>query len=179
MDVELVRAEGWATEDRDTTVRLALEAELTGAYRLAWWILRDAAAAEDAVAEAMLRAWERRRSLRDGTAVEAWFTRILVNVCRDTQRRKMRSEPALLRDAVIAIDPGVDLVDRDEIDRALARLTHDERMLLALRFGRDLAVPEIARRLDVPEGTAKSRLHAALAHLRAAVEAGRRDTGPR
>jgi len=58
-----------------------LLARLPGAQRLASWILHDPVAAEDAVQEAALLAWDRRRSLRDPGAGEAWFNRILVNVC--------------------------------------------------------------------------------------------------
>jgi RNA polymerase sigma-70 factor (ECF subfamily) len=64
-------------------------------------------------------------------------------------------------------------VDLD-LAAALGRLTPDEQGLLALRFGRELTVPEIARRLRIPEGTVKSRLHSTLGHLRAALEAERR-----
>ena len=48
--------EGIRTEGRDLELATALEAQLTSAYRLAAWILRDPGAAEDAVSEAMLRA---------------------------------------------------------------------------------------------------------------------------
>jgi DNA-directed RNA polymerase specialized sigma24 family protein len=50
----------------------------------------------------------------------------------------------------------------------------DEQLLLALRFGRDLTVPAIAAATRMREGTVKSRLHSALEHLRAALEAERR-----
>ena len=64
--------------------------------------------------------------------------------------------------------------DRDEIERGLRRLPPDERVIVALRYGLQLTIPQVADRLDIPEGTAKSRLHYALEHLRAAIEADRR-----
>ena len=169
------------TADRatgDEAVRSMLLGRLDDARRLAAYILRDATAAEDAVQEAALLAWDRRRSLRDGGSADGWFTRILVNVCRDELRRRAR------RPHLVALDPetgsaaGVDLGGPGASDRnlgpAIARLTADEQVLLALRFGRELTVPAIAVALGVPEGTVKSRLHACLAHLRAALEAERR-----
>ena len=54
-----------------------------GAYRLAWAILRDGAAADDATQDAFAIAWRKRSSLRDADRFDAWFGRILVNVCRD------------------------------------------------------------------------------------------------
>jgi RNA polymerase sigma-70 factor, ECF subfamily len=157
----------------DDAVRRLLLARIDGAYRLATFILRDRLAAEDAVQEAALLAWDRRRTLRDSQAMDGWFTRILVNVCRDELRRRAR------RPHIVAIDPtagagtgpstpGVDLAP------ALRRLTPEEQGLLALRYGRELTVPEIAELLAIPEGTAKSRLHSTLEHLRAALDAERR-----
>jgi RNA polymerase sigma-70 factor (ECF subfamily) len=45
---------------------------------------------------------------------------------------------------------------------------------VALRFGRDLTIPQIAAETGLAEGTVKSRLHYALEHLRGALEAERR-----
>ena len=137
------------------------------------YILHDPPAAEDAVQEAALLAWDRRRSLRDSQAVDGWFTRILVNVCRDELRRRAR------RPVVTAIDPEAgDWAgphrDGPDLGPAIGRLTADEQTLLALRFGSELTVPQIADRLQLPEGTVKSRLHATLQHLRAALDAERR-----
>ena len=63
---------------------------------------------------------------------------------------------------------------RDEIDRSVARLTPDEQVVLGLRFGRDLTIPQIAAQMGLPEGTVKSRLHHALEHVRVALAAERR-----
>lgn len=182
MDHESVLSlKGLRTDRRDAAVADALEAQLPSAHRLASWILRDPSAAEDAVADAMLRAWERRSTLRDAASVDAWFTRIPTNVCRDMLRRRRRSatigwaSPAPVSTAP-ETEPGVASADRDEVGRGLDHLTPDERILLALRHGRDLSVPMIARHLGVPDGTVKSRLHAAHAHLRAAIEAGQRES---
>ena len=70
-------------------------------------------------------------------------------------------------------DPSVYL-DVPDLPAALGRLTPDEQGLLALRFGRELTVPEIAAQLRIPEGTVKSRLHSTYQHLRAALDAERR-----
>jgi RNA polymerase sigma-70 factor (ECF subfamily) len=143
------------------------------------FILHDPLAAEDAVQEAALLAWDRRRTLRNSDSADGWFTRILVNVCRNELRRRARWP------RVVALDPGADtatpggrrsapLTDHADLAPALGRLTPDEQALLALRFGRELTVPEIAGHLRVPEGTVKSRLHSTLQHLRAALDAERR-----
>ncbi len=163
--------------DGAALIRLILE-HLDEARRVATWILHDVEMAEDAVQEAALLAWHRRATLRDPDAVDAWFGRIVVNVCREELRRRGR------RPRVTPLVSGAEVADlranpsdlgvRDEVDRALSRLDPDEQVLLALRFGRDLAVPQIAARLAIPEGTVKSRLHTALAHMSAALAAERR-----
>jgi RNA polymerase sigma-70 factor (ECF subfamily) len=143
------------------------------AQRLANWILHDPASAEDAVQEAALQAWDRRRSLRNVDAFDAWFNKILVNACRQELRR--RSRKPLVTEVEPVSDGGQGrLVARDELTRAIRALTPDEQIVVALRFGRDLTVPQIAAETGMAEGTVKSRLHYALEHLRAALEAERR-----
>jgi RNA polymerase sigma-70 factor (ECF subfamily) len=161
-----------ATSTAEEAVGALLLSRLDGAYRLATCILRDRAAAEDAVQEAALRAWAMRRGLRDPDRAEAWFARIVVNTCRAELARQSR-RPALSDLGVIAgADHSYEL--RDEVGRAVARLTPDEQIVIAMRYGRDLTVPQIAQQTGIREGTVKSRLHNAHEHLRAAFEAERR-----
>jgi RNA polymerase sigma factor (sigma-70 family) len=156
----------------EEAVKALLLSRLDGAYRLATCILRDSAAAEDAVQEAALRAWSMRRGLRDPDKAEAWFARIVVNTCRAELAARLRRPVVGEFDRAVGIDDTSDL--RDEVGRALARLTADEQIVVAMRFGRDLTVPQIALQTGLREGTVKSRLHNAQEHLRAAFEAERR-----
>ena len=156
----------------EEAVRALLLSRLDGAYRLATCILRDGCAAEDAVQEAALRAWRMRRRLRDPERVEAWFARIVVNTCRAELARRSRRPVVVNVDLVTDADESP--VVRDEVGRALARLTPDEQVVMAMRYGRDLTVPQIASHTGIREGTIKSRLHNAQEHLRAAFEAERR-----
>jgi RNA polymerase sigma-70 factor, ECF subfamily len=161
-----------ATLPAEEAVKALLLSSLDRAYRLATCILRDTAAAEDAVQEAALRAWTMRRGLRDPERAEAWFARIVVNTCRAELAR--RSRRPLAGDVDVAVDAEASPELRDEVSRALARLTLDDQIVLAMRYGRDLTVPQIAAQTGIREGTVKSRLHNAQEHLRAAFEAERR-----
>lgn len=145
------------------------------AYRLATWILRDPVAAEDAVQSAALSAWDARRRLRSAEKLRSWFTKMVVNQCRDELRQRSRRLPVTLVDAHVG-EPGAELADRDEVGRAIGHLSPDEQVLIALRFGQDLTVPQIAEQLRLPEGTVKSRLHHSLDYLRSALAAERRLT---
>jgi RNA polymerase sigma factor (sigma-70 family) len=155
----------------EEAVRELLLSRLGGAFRLANCILRDPIEAEDAVQEAALRAWARRGDLRDPGRVDAWFSRIVVNVCRAELGRRARPRP-VTAEAAFSADDGPAL--RDEVGRAVASLTPDEQLVLALRFGRDMTIPQIAAHTGIREGTVKSRLHSAQEHLRASLAAERR-----
>ena len=167
--------EGVGIERRSTVeeaVNALLISRLDGAYRLAVCILRDRAAAEDAIQEAALRAWAMRRGLRDPDRAEAWFARIVVNTCRAELARQSRRPRFDEVDFAAGADQTTEL--RDEVGRALARLTPDEQIVVAMRYGRDLTVPQISQQTGIREGTVKSRLHNAHEHLRAALDAERR-----
>lgn len=157
----------------DETVRALLISRAGEAHRLANWILHDPSAAEDAVQDAAVLAWGRRRSLRNLAMFDAWFNKILVNQCRQELRRRSRKHS--LTEIELPVDGDQErLYVRDELARAIVTLSPDEQVVVALRYGRDLTVPQIAAEAGMAEGTVKSRLHYALDHLRAALEAERR-----
>lgn len=148
-----------------------VEPHLAGAYRFATVLLGNSGDAEDAVQDALARAWNRWDSLRDEARFPAWFSQILVNVCRDRLRRQGRVRMVDVREIPEAgVDPGPDVARRDALGRAFGHLSTDHRIVLVLRYYADLPVVAIAERLAVPEGTVKSRLHHALHELRAALD---------
>ena len=174
---------GRVTDDRASFGAL-LDDRLDRAFRLATVILGSAIEAEDAVADAALAARRSRRTLRDPDRFEAWFGRILVNVCRDRLRaRRRRPVGEMPRSALGGpAAPGTGGADfregvaaRDLMSRAFETLEPDERIVLVLRFWQDLPVESIADRLAIPPGTVKSRLHHATSRLRAALAAQETD----
>jgi RNA polymerase sigma-70 factor (ECF subfamily) len=148
------------------------DARLLRSYRLATLILRDGDEAEDATQEAIARAWASWGTLRDRDRFDAWFDRILVNVCRNRMRHTRSVHVVGLDDAfeVAAADSHGATAARLVLEPAFAQLTPDQRIIVVLRFWRDLPVDEIAVRLGIPAGTVKSRLHYALESLREAIE---------
>jgi RNA polymerase sigma-70 factor (ECF subfamily) len=152
---------------------LALATEhLDASYRLARAILRDPAEAQDATHDAFVQAWRKWSTLRDPSRFQSWFDRILVNICRNRLHRAARwhATDISAEVALAAGDPIVQANDRDEIGTAIANLPPDHRVVVALRYYRDLPIEEIANRLGVPAGTVQSRLHYALKRLHAALE---------
>jgi RNA polymerase sigma-70 factor (ECF subfamily) len=151
--------------------RLADE-HLDAAYRLARAILRDEAEAEDATHDAFVQAWRKWTTLRDETRFAQWFDRILVNTCRNRLNRSRRLQAKDISGelGLATRDQFGPADDRDAIGAAIASLSPDHRLVVALRYYLDLTVDDIARRLGIPAGTVQSRLHYAHQRLHAALE---------
>jgi RNA polymerase sigma-70 factor, ECF subfamily len=164
---------------RDRFVLLA-ERELDRSYRLAGLILGSSTEAEDAVGDALEHAWREAHGLRDTTRFQAWFDRILVNLCRDRLRRRRAitfvAIPGHIQFA--AADPFRLVDDEDEAVRVVATLPPDERIVVILHFWADLTLESVADRLGWPIGTVKSRFHRALERLRSSGVAAPDGEGP-
>ena len=140
-------------------------------------ILRDVDLAEDAVQAALIVAWRELRTLRDPDRFEPWLHRILTNECYAEARRRTRwSGDIRLLPADGPRETGGILTvnDRDQLERAFRRLTLEQRAVLVFHHYVGLPLPELADRLGIPLGTAKSRLHHAPAALRASLDADAR-----
>ncbi|HJS26872.1 MAG TPA: sigma-70 family RNA polymerase sigma factor [Actinomycetota bacterium] len=120
-------------------------------------------AAEDAVQEALLRAWERSEEGEEIDSLNAWVTTVAMNLARSGLRR-LRSErrakarlsgPSPARDADRAID----------VERALATLPRRQREAVVLRYYLQFDTREVGRALGIDEGTVKSTLSRARAAL--------------
>jgi RNA polymerase sigma-70 factor, ECF subfamily len=147
-------------------------------YAIARLILRDAELAEDATHDALIRAWRDLPTLRDVERFDAWLYRLIVRASADIgrHRRRWRAEVSLLSDEPSEPDRVSALADRDLIERGLRRLTDGQQSILVLHFYVGLSSSETADALDIPVGTAKSRLHYAIEALRAAMAADERSS---
>lgn len=137
------------------------------AYRLG-----DRVLAEDLLADTFERALRSRGRFdhRRGTE-KSWLYSIAINLLRDHQRRKGAEQRALERAAVGQVgpqeDPALERAEgRSQLGPALRSLAEEEREALALRFGADLTVPEIARLLGQPLTTVEGRVYRGLRKLR-------------
>ncbi len=141
-------------------------------YAVAFRILRDPGRAEDVLQNALVLAWRRIPKLRDPDRFEAWIHRILVHACYDESQRARRWTANV---RVLPVDgpstpDGTDAVaDRDELERAFRRLSVEQRAVFVLHHYLGLPLVEVAELLEIPAGTARSRLHYATAGLREAL----------
>lgn len=136
--------------------------------RLAYHYASNPNEAEDIAQDALLRAWRRRSTLRDEGRRKEWLGTIVRN---EAYRHHSRQRP----DPVEEVDNWegeederiVSTVERADLHAALKRLSERDRKLLELRYEEDLTQEAIARRLGIPDGTVKVRLHRVRHRLRA------------
>jgi RNA polymerase sigma-70 factor (ECF subfamily) len=144
------------------------------AFRTACVVCGDAADAQDAAQEALLKAYLALGRFRDGAPFRPWLLAIVANEARNRTRSAGRRTQLALR-AGAALDehaaPGADVAvlagaERDTLLAALGRLASDHRELLTLRYLLDLSERECAAVLGCRPGTVKSRASRALRRLR-------------
>ena len=155
---------------RDDEFERLYAAEAAGLFSFLAYRTGDRVLAEDLLADAFERALRsRRRFDRRRGSQKTWLYAIALNALRDHARRVSAETRALERagDPEGGHDPLASVEHRDELGRALATLSAEEREAIALRFGADLTVPEIAKLLDEPLTTAEGRIYRALRKLRA------------
>jgi RNA polymerase sigma-70 factor (ECF subfamily) len=140
-------------------------------FRLAFGMLHNREAAEDAVQEAVLNVWRKLDRLRPGSRLQPWFLGIVANQCRSVRRARWWSVLKLAAPDVP--DPDVEdvIVRGADVRRALRQLPNDRLEALVLHYYLDLPLEEVAAVTGVPLGTVKSRIHRAIAQLRPAIEA--------
>ena len=126
-----------------------------GMFRAARSILDSDADAEDAVGEAVLRAWQSWDRLRARGAVRAWLLKIAVNCAYEQRRRDSR---VIYTDELEPLAGGAEAALPGGLWDAVLHLPEEQRAAVTLYYYEDLPVAEIARVLGVAQGTVKSRL---------------------
>ena len=171
---ELVERAGDGDHDAFAVLVGASVARLEAVARL---ILRDQELARDAVQEAYIRAWRDLPGLRDPDRFDAWLHRLTVNACLDAVRRRKRRPIEVDLSPIMpptVADPTGHIADRDQLERGFRRLRAEQRAVLVLHYYVGMSASAVAESLDIPVGTAQSRLNRALAELRAAIAADER-----
>jgi RNA polymerase sigma-70 factor (ECF subfamily) len=137
--------------------------------RLAYRYAKNPSEAEDIAQDALLRAWRRRSTLREAERRNQWLATIVRNEAF-RQHARIRPDPTSTIETLEGAEDAqvVATVERADLHAALEVLSDRDRELLELRYTEDLTQGAIARRLGIPEGTVKVRLHRARDKLRRA-----------
>ena len=158
--------------------RQLVEAYQTPAYRLAARMCGPDSA-ENVTQEAFLAAWRALPEFRGDCRFSTWLYRLVSNAAIDCLRREKKHRDTGDVDDLELPDGGPSPQEqaersdtRDAVRRALDRLSPEHRQVLLLRFMQELDYGEIARALNVSEGTVKSRINRAKSKLREVLAAG-------
>ena len=126
---------------------------------------QDEARAADLMQDAFMRVWAGRQRYAPGSSFRTWLFSIAYNLIKNEYRHDehvSEYELHVMQSSTEGQDDDFDVrLDNETFDRALRleleKLSPPQRMLFSLRFEEELSVPEIARIMDIPEGTVKSR----------------------
>lgn len=121
-------------------------------FRISRTMLSGAADCEDAVQEALLRAWTHRDSLRQSQYFETWLVRILINECKNVYRNRPQDGAELPENLAAPA------WESSRLFEALMALQKKHRIILELHCIEGYKTREIAQMLNLPEGTVKWRL---------------------
>ncbi len=172
-----------ASLTRELEQRIADASNL--AFRVALGVLRSRQDAEDVAQEAFLRAHRAFASLRDRDRFRSWLVRTSFRLALDHQRGRSRRQR---REEKVAFSAGVvpsveeDAAQREiqhRVGRAVDALPEKLRIVVLLVAIQENDVSEVARLLELPEGTVKSRLHRARTLLAESLRCLVNDTGTR
>jgi|SRR6266850_2273561 len=137
-------------------------------FRLALAMLHDAQAAEDAVQEASFTAWRKLDRMRDPGRLRPWFLGVVANQCRNARRRKWVADVSLglpERLSVVSDEEERSLRGAD-LRRAVARLRHQDRLVVVLYFYLDMPLEDIAAVAGSSVGAMRARLYRSIRKLR-------------
>ncbi len=170
---------GFSTSDRtpDGAESLAVRLHADHADALFTWALSrasDRRDAEEAVAEALVRAWRRYDQFDAGRGSErAWIFGIARNALIDMHRGSQRRLSLVTDDgsAESSVDDGTEAFAEVSLVReAMSTLTEEHRAVVVEAYFKGLNTKEISERHGVPPGTVKSRMYYAMRSLRASLE---------
>jgi RNA polymerase sigma-70 factor (ECF subfamily) len=164
-----------AAGDRDALAALCARYQTAVFYYLVR-LLGDRALAEEVFQDTLVAVWRSAATFEGRSSVQTWLVGIARRQAHNSTRRRVlpRADVAEL-EVLPSADPEPEDVAlagarREELAAAMARLTHAHREVLVLTFVHGLSYPEMARLVEVPEGTIKSRLSNAKRALRALLE---------
>jgi RNA polymerase sigma factor (sigma-70 family) len=147
------------------------------AFRAAYLILHDAQAAEDIAQDGFVRAFRQLHRFREEDPFRPWLLRIVTNLALNETRRRKRGLALLERFGRLAprTVPGPESVtvstqEARDVWQAINRLPLDDRLILYLRYFLELSEADMARVIERPAGTVKSRLHRAGRRLKTIIE---------
>ena len=136
-------------------------------FRLALAMLHDSQAAEDAVQEASFTAWRKLGRIHDRGRLRPWFLGVVANKCRNARRSKWSSAVNIgLPEEISVVSAEEPTLRGADLRRAVARLRHDDRLVVVLYFYLDLSLDEVASAVGSSVSATRARLYRSIKRLR-------------
>ena len=123
-------------------------------YRICCMQLKETADREDAIQEAIFKAWKKRFTLREPKYFNTWFVRILVNECHNIQKRQKRN----LSLETVCEHNEKSAFSGQDLQMSLASLDEKLRICVLLHYIEGFNVREVSRILGISENAVKARL---------------------
>lgn len=148
--------------DKEAFIELINENRLN-IYRVAKGILKNEYDIEDAIQNTVIKAFEKISTLKNDNFFRTWIIRILINECNDILKKNKR---------VVSLEGNIekekydDKYENMDLTNAVSSLNEDLRNITVLYYFEDMSTVEIAKLLEIPEGTVRSRLSRAREKLR-------------
>ena len=134
-------------------------------------MLHSSSDADDAVQEALFKAWRHFGRFRHESDMRPWLLSIVANECRGQRRNRWSSVLPFADQADVESSASAELdAETADLRTALYRMPHDQRLVLVLRYYLDLNFDEMSVILKTSTKAAKSRTYRALARLRLSPE---------
>jgi RNA polymerase sigma-70 factor (ECF subfamily) len=169
------RFAGLSDRERDRIFQRELVTLIPHLRAFARTLTGDATQADDLAQDAMIKAWDARRSFQLGTNMKAWTFMILRNQFYSDKRRSWRQtqlDQEAAERTLVAVDDPEAPVALDELRLAMAMLPHEQREALILVGAGGFAYEEAADICGCAVGTVKSRVSRARKALQGILEAG-------
>tara|TARA_B100000686_G_scaffold347251_1_gene435533 strand:+ start:5087 stop:5641 length:555 start_codon:yes stop_codon:yes gene_type:complete len=151
-----------------------LTKELNGLKKFAYKLTRNMADAEDLLHNTCVRALEKKHLFKEGSNLFKWTSRIMYNLFVSNYRRKTKFETQYDPDTYLekqSVDAGQDTkIEMLQVEKAMDTLTDEHKEILILVCVQGMEYAEVAKTLDIPVGTVRSRLSRARSNLQLALQ---------
>ena len=181
MELRLARSPGMDAAEREQTLHQLVDRYGNTVLHLAYLYLKDRDLAEDIFQEVFTKVYLQLHTFRGEASPKTWICRITINLCRDRLRSWTARRVLLLGEELFRSLPGVEeetedavlaAADRGALLEAVMQLRPEYREVVLLYYYEEMASAEVAAALSLSEGTVRSRLHRARAHLRGLLTEG-------
>lgn len=137
-------------------------------YGMVWRMVSDRSQTDDLAQEVFLKVYRGLPYFRGDARLSTWIFRIVSNVCSQARSRRTAEVPGAvpLREPGSADASFAELELRDRLDKAIAQLPENYRLLIAAHYLKGVQYEALAEALDIPVGTVKTHLYRAKRRLR-------------